>query len=230
MVRWGGWYVTGTHGAERHMGNATVGASGDLGEMVTPATAHVTSLEGRFEPSGYLRLTSDIVALMVLEHQATMLNLITRVGWEARVGESAADRPLRTAATELVDYLVFVDEAPMPGPVAGTSTFASTFAAQGPRDSRGRSLRELNLQTRLLRYPCSYLIYSDAFRALPLDAKAAVYARLSEVLSGADAGPRYATLPAADRQAVVEILRDTVADLPVGFGVDMRRSAAPATP
>jgi hypothetical protein len=142
-----------------------------------------------------------------------MLNLITRVGWEARVGADAG-RPLERAAAEFVDYMLFVDEAPLPGPIAGTSSFASTFGAAGPRDRHRRSLRDLDLGKRLLRYPCSYLIYSESFDALPATAKAAIYERLWEVLSGRDAAPRYNVLSSADRTAIVEILRDTKKDLP----------------
>jgi hypothetical protein len=212
-IRYGGWYVTGTHRAARHMGNAIATNPSDLESMITPATVHVTDLNGRFNMDGYLSPHSDVVALLVLEHQAQMLNLITRVGWEARVGADAG-RPLERAAAEFVDYLLFVDEAPIPGPVKGTSPFASTFSAAGPRDRRGRSLRDLDLERRLLRYPCSYLIYSEPFDALPATAKAAIYERMWEVLSGRDTAPRYNVLSAADRNAIVEILRDTKKDLP----------------
>jgi len=212
-LRWGGWFVTGTHQATRHMGNAVATTPTDLAAMITPETVHVTSLEGRFDPTGYLSLDSDLVALMVLEHQAQMLNLITRVGWEARLGEEAP-RPLEAAVAELVDYLLFVDEAPVPGPIAGTSAFAANFALAGPRDSQGRSLRELQLEQRLLKYPCSYLIYSEPFDALPAHVKAAIYDRMWEVLTGQETGSRYSTLAEADRTAVIEILRDTKPDLP----------------
>jgi hypothetical protein len=195
------------------MGNAVATDPSDLAAMITPATVHVTNLEGRFDMTGYLTPHSDIVALLVLEHQAQMLNLLTRVGWEARIGADAG-RPLERAAAEFVDYMLFVDEAPLPGPIAGTSAFASTFPAAGPRDRRGRSLRDLDLGKRLLRYPCSYLIYSEPFDALPATAKAAVYERLWEVLSGRDNAPRYNVLSSADRTAIVEILRDTKKDLP----------------
>jgi hypothetical protein len=113
--------------------------------------------------------------------------------------------------------MLFVDEAPLPGPIAGTSGFAEYFAAQGPRDRRGRSLRELNLQDRLLKYPCSYLIYSAPFDAMPAAAKAAVYERLWEVLSGEDRSAPYRRLSAADRQAILEILLDTKEDVPAYF-------------
>ena len=216
-LRWGGWFVTGTHRANRHMGNAVVEKGADATEMVTPATVDVTDLHGRFDMNGYLSPHSDLVALLAIEHQANMLNLITRVGWEARIGSSESGRSLEEAAEELVDYLLFVDEAPLPGPIAGTSAFAATFAARGPRDRKGRSLRDLNLRDRLLKYPCSYLIYSAPFDGMPASAKAAVYGRLWDVLSGQERRPIYARLTAADRQAILEILRDTKLDLPAYF-------------
>jgi len=146
------------------------------------------------------------------------MNLLTRIGWEARVlahdGRSveAAVTSLRNAATEVVDYMLFVDEAPLTG-IRGSSGFTKTFSALGPRDSKGRSLRDLDLDTRLMRYPCSYLIYSTAFDQLPPSAKQAIYARLWEVLSGRERGAKYARLSTAGRQAIIEILRDTKVDL-----------------
>ena len=215
-IRWGGWYVTGAHAAERHMGNAIVHDAGNLAAMVTNETVHTTSLDGRFDRTGYLSPHSDLVALLVLEHQAHMGNLITRLGWEARIGKDAG-RSLRDAAEEFVDYLLFLNEAPLPGPIAGTSGFARAFSARGPRDSRGRSLRDLDLRTRLAKYPCSYMIYSEPFAALPDAAREAVYQRMWEILSGQEAAPEYASLTAADRQTVLEILRETKKDLPDYF-------------
>ena len=220
--RWGGWYVTGTHGSMRHLGNAIV-AKGDTPEtMVSDRTLNRVSIDA-FEAHGYLSRLSDIAALMVFEHQSHMTNLITRIGWEARI--AAADRqidfesgPLRDGVQELVDYMLFVDEEPLTAPIKGTSGFAEVFEAQRPRDNRGRSLRQLDLQRRLLRYPCSYMIDSTAFGALPAEVRQAVFHRIWEILSGADATPKYARLSATDRRAVIEILRETVRDLPGEFG------------
>src|SRR5262249_3063577 len=155
----------------------------------------------------YLAAQSDIAALMVFQHQVRMTNLITRVGWEFRAAaydrqlDAAADR-LRDGVNELVDAMLFVDEEPLTAPIAGASGFAAIFAAQGPADSQGRSLRQLDLQHRLLRYPCSYLIHSAAFRALPAEARQRIYARVWEILSGGGAAPQYAHLSAADRRDV----------------------------
>ena len=212
-MRWGGWFVTGTHQATRHMGNAVATDPSDLGAMITPESVHVTNLTGRFDLTGYPSPYSDIVALLVLEHQAQMLNLITRVGWESRVG-SDGQRSFNSAVEELVDYLLFVDESPLPGPISGPTPFAKRFSESGPRDARGRSLRDLDLTNRLLKYPCSYLIYSEPFNALPVAAKDAVYQRMWEVLNGRATDARYSVLSADDRTAIIEILRDTKKDLP----------------
>jgi hypothetical protein len=228
--RWGGWYVTGKTGSVRHLGNDTDLTRAD--RRSTPKALALESLKGSFDLRGFVSPHSDVAALMVLEHQSTMTNLITRTGWEARVSEapgplrapqpsraggaSAGDR-LSEAATELVDYMLFVDEAPFAGTVTGSSAFAERFAASGPRDAQGRSLRQLDLHHRLMRFPCSYLIYSDAFDQLPSRATEAVYQRLWKVLSGQESGPPYNRLTRDDRVAVVEILKATRKGLPEYF-------------
>jgi hypothetical protein len=164
---------------------------------------------------------------MVLDHQATMTNLLIRVGWEARLAlnESArnprekltADRLITDDVRELVDYMLFVDEPSISGKFESTSGFATKFAAIGPNDSRGRSLRQLDLSKRLMRYPCSYMIYSRAFEELPAAARDAVYARLWTILSGKEKTPKYSKLTAADRAAIVSILLETKKDVPEYF-------------
>src|ERR1700678_417040 len=218
--RWGGWYVTGAMAHARHMGNAMLADPEHPESMISDQTLHATSLEGKFDTSAYLSPHSDMVALLVFDHQMYMTNLITRVGWEVRCAlydKMARDEfttLLRASAAALVDYLLFIDEAPLPGPVHGTSGFAEKFAAEGPADHRGRSLRQLDLRTRLLRYPCSYMIYSEAFDHLPDPARNAIYLRMWEVLSGAEKGTRYARLSLLDRRALIEILRETKPGLP----------------
>lgn len=225
--RWGGWYVTGTHGSMRHMGNAVVTNAADRESIISDRTLNRTSLEGRFDPSGYPSAHSDIAALMVFQHQVHMTNLITRVGWQARIAASdsrgdVTAGPLRDAVAELVDYLLFVDEEPLTAPLRGTSGFAEMFSAQSPTDRQGRSLRQLDLEHRLLRYPCSYMIYTPAFAALPDAVRQAIYTRMWEILSGRDTAAKYARLVQSDRTAVVEILRDTLPDLPDAFRVGHR--------
>jgi hypothetical protein len=219
--RWGGWFVTGTHGTLRHMGNTVVDASDTPRSLVPGGALNAQSLDGAVDLSGYLSRASDVVALAVFDHQTRALNLLTRLAWESRAaahdGRGPMPGPVATLVSELVDYLVFADEAPLDGGLTGSSGFTEWFQSRGPKDSRGRSLRELDLRTRLMRYPCSFLIYSPAFDALPDAVKAAAYGRLWQVLSGEDASAKYARLSRDDRRAVVEILRDTKADLPPAF-------------
>ena len=230
--RWGGWYVTGTHGSQRHMGNVFAEDRDHPDQLDRENGANVTDLKGRVDIGNYLAPSSDIVALMVLEHQTRMINLITRAGWEARmalsdekainqalkrpedqIGDSARRR-IDNAAESLLKYTLFADEALLESPVKGAPSFAKEFQELGPRDHAGRSLRELDLTRRMFRYPCSYLIYSTAFDGLPPVLRDRFYRRLWEVLTGADQTPAYVRLTASDRQSIYEILLDTKRGLP----------------
>jgi hypothetical protein len=219
--RWGGWWVTGNHGGARHMGNIPVMPE-DKGKLkLKNPRQTLTSLQGMFDLKGYLTPYSDVVALMVLDHQAHMTNLMTRLGWEARLAQAEpsedARQRMREAAADMVDYMLFVYEAPFTGPMQSSTPFAQTFAAAGPRDSKGRSVREFDLRRRLFKYPLSYMIYTPAFDALPATAKDAAYRRMWDILNGREKHERYAHLSAADREAIVEILADTKKDLPAYF-------------
>jgi len=221
--RWGGWYVTGNNGGIRHMGN-TILTDQTARRLPGPdEIPDVQPVSMHLDTTTYLAPFSDVAALMVFNHQTRMTNLLIRVGWEFRVasyeraGSFVTTAQLREMVNELVDYLLFVDEAPLPAPVRGTSGFAELFSAAAPRDRNGRSLRQLDLQKRLLRYPCSYMIYAEAFDGLPAEAKEAIYLRMWQVLSGRDRSPRYARLSLPDRRAIVEILRDTKRGLPADF-------------
>jgi hypothetical protein len=219
--RWGGWYVTGTHGAMRHNGNV-LATPDNPGELDPHAGLNLTDLSTKIDISRYLAPSSDITALMTLEHQVGATNLIGRInGQMASVADGnlapeqrATPAQVDASIEELVAYLLLVGEPPLPSPVKGISTFAATFAGQGPRDPKGRGLHQLDLQTRLLRYPLSYMIYSQAFESLNPQAKARVYRRLFAVLSGADASPRFARLAPADRRAALEIAAATKPGLP----------------
>jgi hypothetical protein len=230
--RWGGWYVTGTTGKQGHLGNLIVHDKHASGPIENKDGINVTSLSGRINTSRFLTPHSDIVALMVMEHQTGAQNLITRAGFLTRFAlrdeaeiNKALGRPtdyrsestksrIKNAGEPLVKYLLFSGEAKLIGPVKGTSGFAAEFAKRGPRDPLGRSLRDFDLKRRLFAYPCSYVIYSAAFDALPAAVKDYVYRRLWEVLSGQDISAEFARLSAADRWAILDILRATKPDLP----------------
>lgn len=231
--RWGGWYVTGAMVPKKHLGNVPVYHVRTSGVRAAVAP-QLPSVAGAINVAPYLTPYSDVAAILIFNHQTYMTNLLTRLNWVTRVAEYDTRVPaapdsrgavvkkvdadgVASLAAELVDYMLFIDEVPLTGRVKGGSGFTERFAATGPRDSKGRSLRELDLEKRLLRYPCSYMIYSAAFEALPIQAKSAVYARLWHVLSGQDPDRAYARLSPADRQAIVEILRETKNDLPASF-------------
>jgi hypothetical protein len=179
-------------------------------------------VEGRFDTAGYLSTQGDIVALMVFEHQMHATNLLVRVDWDARVAQVAqnldvAAGPLRDAIDELVDYFRFVDEAPLTAKVAGDPAFAEPFSAAGPHDYRGRSLGELDMTTRMMRYPCSYMIYSAAFDGLPTVVRDANYRRMCHVLSGRTRRLGTRVRPARIAAPSIEILRETKQNLPDYF-------------
>ena len=223
--RWGGWFVTGDVGTARHLGNQVAALDGR-------PRGQVPSVAGLFDPDGFRAMSSDVAALLTFSHQTHMTNLLTRASWEARAADPALHPQTQAApdqaervqtmlsgvASEVVDYMLFVDEAPLPNPIVGRSGFAERMSAIGPHDRRRRSLYQLDLKKRLMKYPCSYLIYSGAFDALPPLAKTPIYKRLWDVLSGDVREPRYRFLSLADRRAVVEILKDTKPGLPDYFG------------
>lgn len=220
--RWGGWYVTGSSSPQGHLGNLKAEAFG----------RNVPNLDGVIYPNRFLTTHSDIVAHLVLAHQTQMHNMVTEINYRYRLGKYADEvrarkegtpftevsaetrRQYEKAAEGTLRYLLFANEAPLPAPIQGSSSFAADFAALGPRDAKGRSLRDFDLQRRIFKYPCSYLIYSDAFDAVPGPAREYLLKRLFDVLSGQDQSADFAGLSAADRRAILEILVDTKPGLP----------------
>ena len=230
--RWGGWYVTGTHGAARHMGNVTAVATERDATLDTEHGANRLTLDERVDSENYLTKHSDIVALCVLEHQTQMHNLITQANFETKFAlrdqavideilkpevpalSESTQRRIRSAGEKLLEYLLFANEAPITASIRGTSGFAERFSAQGPFDQKGRSLRELDLNTRLFKYPLSYLIYSPQFDGLPQEMKDYLFRRIWDVLAGTQPDAKFNHLDSATRQAIREILIDTKPGLP----------------
>jgi hypothetical protein len=227
--RWGGWYVTGTHGSARHMGNRF--AVDDAGTLEAGSSGEIT-LDRFFDTGRHLAPHSDLVALMVLEHQVRLTNLITRVAWETKLAlayharravmlnEPAAEwsdsirRRIQQPAEVLLRSLLMIDESPLTSRVSGTSGFEREYSARGPRDSRNRSLYELDLNRRLYRYRCSPLIYSEQFAGLPREVRDYLYRRLGEVLEGTDRSADFSGITDDERTAVLAILRETLPHLP----------------
>ena len=217
--RWGGWYVTGTHGDQLHMGNVAIGRRGDS----LTAGGNLTDLGELIDVTPYLGAHSDIVALLIAEHQVTVQNLITLVGYRVRTrlhidreaglppGEMSprTTRLVEGLGESLVRALFFVGTPRLEDPIEGTSTFASDFTAGGRKDTQGRSLRDLDLRTRLFRHPLSYLVHSPEYDALPAQARTYVDSRILSILRGEEGGRDFAHLSAGDREAILSILRDT---------------------
>jgi hypothetical protein len=247
-TRWAGWYVTGNAGGTRHLGNLFAKEVNAIEPSVSVAPADLVELERVFETRRYLSSGSDVVALLVLEHELRMQNLITYANYETRYalaewahagqgrgpvglqpcsailsepGEAHAEpigasshsdwprQRIALAGEMLLEYMLFRNEAPLHGPVRGSSDFAKQFQAAGPRAPDGRSLRDFDLQTRLFKYPCSFLIYSPAFDALPIPMKEYLWQRLAQILKGEERTGVYASMPDEDRRNILEILRET---------------------
>lgn len=227
--RWGGWYVTGYRGAAPHRGNALAREQGDR-LVFEPESRRPDELSAFFDTSAYLAPTSDVVALLVLEHQTAMQNTLTRAAFAARrmidyqrglqrhFKETETDEPvydsvksvLASAAQDVVDRLLFREEAKLPEGVAGSAAFRAAFAEGAVRAADGSALRDFSLDERIFALRCSYLIYSETFAALPAALKAKIFARLKLALDAAEPKGRYAYLPAGERARIRGILLETL--------------------
>ncbi|HXS27810.1 MAG TPA: hypothetical protein VN730_09110 [Steroidobacteraceae bacterium] len=244
--RWGGWYVTGQSGDQVHLGNILVHSAKEMAHLDQVRRGNLATLDALFDTKPYRTDKSDIVALLVLQHQHDVQNLITRVNFEVRTALAKAGRgpiPEKTRVRlegymdGLVSVMFLVDATRFTSPISGNSGFTRWFQSRGPRDPMGRSLRDLDLKTRLFKYPLSYLVYSRAFDALPEYAKNYLYARFENILTGrSEADPAAGKLPEGfdpvvldayidqdaktgvpqlsdgERKAILEILRATKPD------------------
>lgn len=223
--RWGGWYVSGDHGEMRHMGNTI--CNGTAKTFDREIGANRLDLSDDFQSEDYLSRHSDLVALMVLAHQTQMHNAIAAANFETRSAmhqsftmnrildrpegflSDSAKRRITAAADRVLRHLLFCDEFKLTAPVSGTTNFAEDFSRRGRRDSRGRSLRDFDLRTRVFKYPCSYLIHSDAFAALPDVVRTTVLKRLAAILRGKEV-EGYDHLDERTRRDILTILRETL--------------------
>jgi hypothetical protein len=227
--RWGGWFVTGTHGDQAHIGNFTLTTPKKPKVIDNSAGHNITNLTDRFDTTKYLSPHSDLVALMVLEHQTDTLNILTTASFEMRHAQYAielagddsaakekasklhADR-LAKNTDQIARAFLFAEEVKLTAPVSGTSDFTAEFAARGPKDSKGRSLRDFDLQTRMFKYPCSYLIHTPAFESLPGDLKQSIGKRMNEILAMAEPPKGLDHLTPTVLTAIAEILSETKPD------------------
>lgn len=224
--RFGGWYVTGKHGDMRHRGNGFVTDDAE-DSLDREKGANLTTLPDTMRSEAYLQPSSDIVALMVLEHQTQMHNLITNASFTARQAlhqqetmnrilerqqgfqSESTVRRINTAVEKLLEYMFFCDEYELTNPITGSAEFQHSFQQLAKRDSKGRSLRDFDLKTRMFRYRCSFLVHSDSFLALPEPVLKRVKQRMLNILTETDQSETFAHLTTEDRKDILEILRET---------------------
>ncbi len=231
--RWGGWYGTGKHGKALHRGNIIAQEKNDKLVANFATGANITDLSPYFTTARYLRPNSDIVALLVFEHQLAVHNALTRAAFSCRrmlqyqkslqqnLKEPVTEEPsydsvkavFETATREVVDCLLFKDEARLPGGIEGNAEFPRAFQASSRRAPDGGSLKELELKGHVFKNRCSYLIYSESFLGLPAVLKRRIFERLAGALRPANPDARYAYIPADERLRIVSILRRTHPEL-----------------
>lgn len=216
--RWGGYYVTG-ESFHPHLGNQFFEESGP----VEPTKQGLATLQGRIDVSRYPRPTSDVVALVVLEHQCQVHNLLNAasvnygrarflaeaVDPQADADAGQAGRVADAAAVKVVDALLFKNEADLGEGIEGDRTFQDDYLRQFPKSSSGRSLADFKLYRRIFKYRCSCMVYSNAFDHLPVRVKRAVIARLRQALSDGDQdiAPH---LGASEKRRIRAILEETL--------------------
>lgn len=214
--RWAGWFVTGKHGTQPHRGNLI--GERDLARYAKEPLfkANITDLSPMIDTTKFIGKGSDIVALMVLQHQTHMHNYVARLNIEAQQMLAAYGhvRYMRPQVDAFLRHLLFAEEAPMIGAIEGNPEFVRDFASHAIKDSKGRSLRDLDCKTRLFKYPCSFLIHSPSFDAMAAPIKEVILQKLHDILSGKNSDAQFARLSADDRKAILEILRETKKNLP----------------
>ncbi len=226
--RWGGWYVTGRFGGLLHLGNIL--PSPQPIPLASVSREDVPNVDRFFDAQPYLTDKSDVVAVLVFENQVDVHNLIIHANYKSRMLLERESRgsstkgltwaqlppPMRRRFVTLLEPLVrgmlFVGAAKFPTPMRGNSGYAQWFQSLGPFDPQGRSLRDLDLDTRLFKYPLSFLIYSNGFDYLIPSVKQYVYNRLIQILTGRDTSPAFSSLSPSERQAILEILKATKPD------------------
>lgn len=219
--RWGGYYVTGRSSLP-HLGNRTYVEN----ETTQPRPSDLPELTHTIDTHKYPLPTSDIVALLVLEHQCRMHNLLTAASMQYRRAiflsrlldptaapdAGSAGQVAGSMAEKIVDCLFFKNEADLGEGVEGSEGFQKSFEARFPKSKDGHSLADFNLYGRIFKHRCSYMVYSEAFQNLPVVVKGLVLKKMHSALTGSD--PAYDWLKASEKSRVRAILASTLPDWP----------------
>lgn len=235
--RWGGWYVTGEVESESHLGNAiaTVANRKFGGVDMQPFTnGRVDKLGALFDAAPYPHGgQSDVVALMVLEHQTGVHNVLVEANLTTQATlyrhvemkkafNEPIDSPLSDTNERILDRLadkvlhemLYANEVEVPGGIEGEIAFQNAFKANARKSADGRSLKDFRLYGRLMKYRCSHLIYSDAFENLPQEMRSRILDKLHSILTQPDSWPDYGHLGDSERRHILAILTETLPDLP----------------
>lgn len=236
--RWGGWYVTGAVEERTHLGNAITRAKAAGGFDFEPlAAGRVAHIEGVFHEETYLHGgRSDVVALMMLEHQVGVHNVLVEANLTTRAtltrheemrkafGEpldaplsETNERILRNLATKVLREMLYVEEVALPGGIEGSAEFQEAFVRNRRKNAEGRSLRDFRLYERLMKYRCSHLIYSEAFALLPTPIRDRILDQLHGILTKPEDWPEFGHLSNSERAHILSILRETLPDLPAAW-------------
>ena len=199
-LRWGGYFVTAEKFKNPHRGNGYTEQDSNY-DIESKEARTFDDLSSFFDPDKFLAKTSDVQALMAMEHQVKMHNLFTTTKFRSMhalhnekvineaLGETGrrdlTKRILNNAANEILDYMLFENELSIKGvEIVGTSVFRNDFAKVSPKASSGNSLSELTFKNSMAKYPCSWLIYSDSFTGIPAELKEIVLTSLIDILVG----------------------------------------------
>lgn len=240
--RWGGWYVTGNHGSQKHLGNFRLEEPKKPKNIDNEQGMNRETLEQYFDPSAYLRPSSDIVALMVLEHQTDGYNLLTQANLVSQHaifncekliaggGDSVSEMQkmhdrIATVARPLVEYLFFAEEFEISQPISSVSGYRASFELRGLRESKGRSLRDFDLTRRLFQHPLSYLIYAPVFEGIPVMLQDELATQIESVLNNPNANTKI-KLSDVDRENIKAILHEVP---PAWFSDARARAQAQST-
>ena len=224
--RWGGWYVTGNHGGLRHMGNALAKRENDKVSIDRDRFANIDKLDAFFDVGTQLTTSSDVLALMILDHQIGMHDRLIEAHYRVRHAlhedtlvdsddtllTDEANRVVANEADRILRYLLFKDEQALSGDrrVNGHGKFEATFLSNKRTDNDGRSLKDLQLVDHMFQYRCSYMIYSKSFQGLPVILKGRIYRDLAENLLSDTTSELYLHLEADERRAIFAILKATL--------------------
>jgi hypothetical protein len=188
--RYGGWYVSGT--TEEHLGNKVFKSKKEVVQDFF-RDASGTTTAAPYATDRYLVPDSNVMALLILEHQIEFYNALTRANfqfqklrWERQLAnDSTGEKPppsksqlaLERSLDSVLDSLLLVGTTEEFIDADISTTFAMEFASQGKSETE-RSLRRLQSSTLVNEYGISHLFFSSILSELPEEFQSELTGRL----------------------------------------------------